>query len=478
MCLIPYITYPTLINAESDPQRTYRGHEWDNILVSCDRVPYHSATMNRDKFVQYVEETLDHLYDHPYLETHPLAHLLVGNRIDEPRSHELQRLLLHAIQELRPPPDLPYSSLGWRKYRYLHLRYGESMSAAQVADELSITPRHLRRGHREAITAVASVLWDRHPKVWTAEIESKSAAAPREHEWLEEHRSLLSQEVARLGGASGLALTPFRETLEGVLATVAPLARARGTQVKIVVPEDQSGVAIDRTVLRQVLLNLLITAIEICRGEVEVAAIQYTGSIDVRIKSGASVSRPTEHETAAQSLLTDHNPFQRRLDVSRRLVEQRGGALEVAAERSGLRLLLRLPTAEPLTVLVIDDNEDVVRLFERYLAGGIYRVITALTGADALRLAHDCRPAIITLDLMMPSQDGWEILQGLKAHPETRDIPVIVCSVLQELELASLLGAADFLAKPITQEALLGSLARCQSATVPSARQSLPPDSS
>jgi CheY-like chemotaxis protein len=61
---------------------------------------------------------------------------------------------------------------------------------------------------------------------------------------------------------------------------------------------------------------------------------------------------------------------------------------------------------------------------------------------------------------MMPSQDGWQILQQLKSLREARDIPIIVCSVLRERALALSLGAADFLVKPITQQALLSALAK------------------
>ena len=59
---------------------------------------------------------------------------------------------------------------------------------------------------------------------------------------------------------------------------------------------------------------------------------------------------------------------------------------------------------------------------------------------------------------MMPTQDGWEILQALKAHAETSNIPVVVCSVLRERELALSLGAARFLAKPVSQRQLVDAL--------------------
>ena len=76
-------------------------------------------------------------------------------------------------------------------------------------------------------------------------------------------------------------------------------------------------------------------------------------------------------------------------------------------------------------------------------------------GGDGLRLARHLRPLAIVLDLMMPGQDGWEILQNLKADAATADIPVIVCSVLAQESLAQALGADAYLRKPVSREQLL-----------------------
>src|SRR5579884_246970 len=121
---------------------------------------------------------------------------------------------------------------------------------------------------------------------------------------------------------------------------------------------------------------------------------------------------------------------------------------------------LTLPTAETPVVLVVDDNADVLSLFRRYL-GTLYDVHPATNGEQALRLAGQVHPDVITLDVMMPSQDGWEVLQMLKNDPSTAHIPVVVCSVLRERELALSLGAAEFLAKPVTAEHLRAALQRC-----------------
>ena len=111
-------------------------------------------------------------------------------------------------------------------------------------------------------------------------------------------------------------------------------------------------------------------------------------------------------------------------------------------------------------LLAIEDNEGIVRVFQGYLATYGYVVMGATSGDEALRLAREVSPIAITLDIMMPTQDGWEILQVLKSDPVTRSIPVIICSVLEDPQLARSLGAVAYLQKPISQADLLDVLSR------------------
>jgi CheY-like chemotaxis protein len=118
-----------------------------------------------------------------------------------------------------------------------------------------------------------------------------------------------------------------------------------------------------------------------------------------------------------------------------------------------------LPTSPRQTVLVVDDNTDALELFQRYLGSCGYRVVTAQTARKALSLARRLQPHAIILDLMMPEQDGWDLMQVLLNQPETSHIPIIVCSVLKQKELALSLGATVFLDKPVTEQTLLAALA-------------------
>jgi DNA-binding response OmpR family regulator len=98
-------------------------------------------------------------------------------------------------------------------------------------------------------------------------------------------------------------------------------------------------------------------------------------------------------------------------------------------------------------------------LFRNYLAHQPYQLLTAADGKQAMRMAREFRPELIVLDVMLPEQDGWEILQGLKKSPETRTIPVLICSVLDVSDLALSLGADGFLKKPPGEQDFLETLA-------------------
>jgi CheY-like chemotaxis protein len=110
------------------------------------------------------------------------------------------------------------------------------------------------------------------------------------------------------------------------------------------------------------------------------------------------------------------------------------------------------------TVLVIDDDPNVVELLRENLAEAGYRVVGARDGEEGIAKARAIGPESIVLDVVMPRKDGWQVLHELKADPATRDIPVVVLSVVDQKNLGYRLGAADYLVKPFEREALLAAL--------------------
>lgn len=121
------------------------------------------------------------------------------------------------------------------------------------------------------------------------------------------------------------------------------------------------------------------------------------------------------------------------------------------------------PAGDPehRTVLVVEDNFQAGKLLSLYLNQAGYHVVLAHSGAEALELAHTMHPSAITLDLLLPDMDGWEVLAKLKSASATHDIPVVIVSVLDRQAFGFKLGAVDYLVKPVARTELLRALGRC-----------------
>jgi len=112
------------------------------------------------------------------------------------------------------------------------------------------------------------------------------------------------------------------------------------------------------------------------------------------------------------------------------------------------------------TVLCVDDDEGVITLFRRYLSKQGYRVIGLTESTTVMEVAQRIQPFAITLDVMMPKKDGWQVIQELKSDPKTQDIPVIMCSIVSDKDQGISLGASGYLVKPIMEKELLAALER------------------
>jgi CheY-like chemotaxis protein len=111
-------------------------------------------------------------------------------------------------------------------------------------------------------------------------------------------------------------------------------------------------------------------------------------------------------------------------------------------------------------VLVIDDDEAARDLMRQFLAREGFDVVTARHGAEGLEVARRQRPGLITLDVLMPGLDGWDVLRQLKADPELAAIPVVMLTILDEKNKGFALGAADYMTKPFDRDRLRVVLAR------------------
>ena len=113
------------------------------------------------------------------------------------------------------------------------------------------------------------------------------------------------------------------------------------------------------------------------------------------------------------------------------------------------------------TILLVDDEEDIIKLNMVRLIDSNYDVISATNGRDALKKAESQHPDLILLDVMMPGMDGLQVLTVLKKNLGASSIPVIMLTALEEDEImnkAKLTGAVDFITKPFNTEMLLDAI--------------------
>ena len=405
------------------------------------------------RFVHLVHGALTHLYDPAYLQNHPLVSMLAldTNQDYVTRAQGVRRILLECIERLRPETKEHGWAKAARAYAILTYRYVDGLSMEEIADKLALSRRQAYREHEKGIKAVASLLWDRVQKERASRLvpgTSPGAAGDR--------LEAVQAEVYRLQQAGGVRESVnLGEVLEGVRALLVPITQQTGAQIKMPPADTWPSVLADRVMLRQALLNLLSHALYAIRGDLTVTAPQAQGNllIDVRETSPASNEvRPAPSPSLEPDRL---GPA-----VAQALIEAQGGQLEVHDQSGRWEARISLPIPGKMSILVVDDNADIVALFRRYLGGHEVSVVGATDGEQAVRLAAELHPQAITLDVMMPSQDGWEILQRLKDSPDTKHIPIVICSVLNEPQLALSMGASAYITKPINQDELLATLRR------------------
>ena len=401
------------------------------------------------ELVALVRSALAHLYDYAHLQNHPLATLLDSEKkLDQvSRAQKVRRLLLDCIDGLQPQGNAPAEAA--RAYAILTYHYVDGLSMPAIASKLSLSQRQVYREHEKGVKAIARLLEDR------VGLQSRaSTLAPAAVRDANSGQVRVAQaEVERLRQtvqAESLSLT---DILNGVSSLLLPLCQQMGIQIRLSESDSWPPVIADRTMLRQAFLSLLSHALRSVHNDIVIGGSLGAQGLWVEISESSTVRAHVK-----SSLLSARTEIN--LAVAQSLIEAQGGQLEINPRPGEWKARILLPTASQATMLAIDDNAELVSLFQRYLGGHQVSVVGAADGEQALRLAAELKPQVIMLDVMMPRQDGWEILQKLKHTPETSHIPIIICSVLNEPQLALSMGASDYITKPVNQDDLLQVLRR------------------
>lgn len=291
-----------------------------------------------------------------------------------------------------------------------------------------------------------------------------------------------------------------RKMLREVVDTMAPMIEMNQNSVDLVIDDDISTIHGDLTKLRQVLFNLLSNASKFTEnGKIRIAANQNLdqGTITFHVSdAGIGMTKDQVAKLFQPFMQADVSTTRKYggtglgLAIIKRFTELMHGSVQVASEINvGTTFSVTVPvrlgmlpnnddsesvtpsetatvvalSSDPQrpTVLVIDDDPAVRDVVTRILAGEGISAITAPDGEAGIELAKQNKPDLIILDIAMPKVDGWSVLLRLKSDEQLADIPVILQSVNDNRELGFILGATDYLIKPVNRTRLVSLLRRC-----------------
>lgn len=244
----------------------------------------------------------------------------------------------------------------------------------------------------------------------------------------------------------------------------------------------------DLTRFKQMLMNLLGNAIKFTPrgGRIELAARQVGEFVRIEVRDSGPGIPPEEKQRIFEAFHRMHQSDRAAegtglgLAITRRLVELHGGQLDVESQLgSGSCFYFTLPSArtsevaapstvdtscrpgERARIMVVEDDASAADLLESQLSSEGYEVVLCNQPQDAVRMAAELRPAVITLDVVMLPMNGWDILASLKSDSRTANIRVVMVTVMDQRSTGAVLGADEYIVKPVDKSILLAAVERC-----------------
>jgi diguanylate cyclase (GGDEF)-like protein len=294
------------------------------------------------------------------------------------------------------------------------------------------------------------------------------------------------------------------DVLSEVINIMNPLAENKFIEIVVSIGEGVSTITADRVKLKQILYNLLSNAIKFTpEGGMIKVTVAKEENLEGRYPwaapgmefisfsvqdTGIGIS-PEDKEKIFDEFGQANSDFSRKyggvglgLSLTKKLVELHGGNITLESKLGeGSTFTFLIPVTSPVKttapepmeavslnfpwmkeeaplILVVEDDFHTAELLTLHLIQAGYKVAHAFDGEEAIEKAKNLQPFAITLDVLLPKKDGWEVLQELKSDSKTSNIPVIIHSIVDNKDLAFALGATDYLLKPLDKEALLSKL--------------------
>jgi signal transduction histidine kinase/DNA-binding response OmpR family regulator len=285
--------------------------------------------------------------------------------------------------------------------------------------------------------------------------------------------------------------------LDGTLSVVRDMATKKNLSLQINAPDNLPDIYADPVKFKQIMYNLLSNAIKFTPedGSITIDVSLENDKFLISVTDTGIGISPEDQLYLFDQFKQVDSSYARQyegtglgLALTKRLVSMHGGDIQVESEPGkGSKFAFNLPArssrlfsqgkpsvtlefteqmkTEPSeqesrkTVLIAEDNLQAAQLLAIYLIEAGYNVAVARDGEEAVKKAREAKPFAITLDVMLPTKDGWQVLQELKNFSETKNIPVIIVSIVDEYDIGFSLGAVGYLVKPVDRKQLLQTLA-------------------
>ena len=333
--------------------------------------------------------------------------------------------------------------------------------------------------------------------------------------WAGKHLLALINDILDLSkieaGKIELYLEDFglAELMEQIVPSVQPLVSKNANKLIVECPEGIGGMHADQTRVKQILFNLISNSSKFTeKGSIVLKVARLVQDSRECIKFNVS---DTGIGMSPEQLAKVFEPFQQAdvsttkkfggtglgLTISQRFCHMMGGDISVESEEgvgTSFEIVLPVQVKKPAkqegaqeaeappaevakpavpvladqpapgalkkgnTILVIDDEPTVLEILQRHLEKQGLTVHCASSGEEGLRLAGKYHPDAITLDVRMPGMDGWAVLSALKSDPITRDIPVIMLTIVENREKGFAMGVTEYMSKPVEFSHLLAKI--------------------
>jgi CheY-like chemotaxis protein len=399
-----------------------------------------------EEFERELHEALAHLYDPDYQPSEALCAAIGCETQDGVLG--VQTAMLRAIESLKPPSNTPPTAHTRQVHALLHNRFVLKLTQEETADRMHISRTSVHRAQRKAVHTLARALRERSQAqgpATQARLQEPGGQPPGEEapgsqavDW----QSQVQRELASLQAKAPDRVSDVGGVIGSALEFVNPLTSEHGVHLEVRSLQPGLVATVHPVVLHQILISAMRRlARSMSNGRIAIYARLEDGNVRITL-TGA---------VAAEGGLRED-------DLVRDIPVSQDVSLKTYIDGVQVFVWIEAPSVGKVTVLVVDDNEDMARFYKGATVGTRYHIVHITQGRSLFDALAAIAPDAIVLDVMLPDIDGWRLLMRLREDPATRSIPVLVCSVVREEDLALSLGAMRYLPKPVRPREFIQAL--------------------